>query len=989
MANRQTLQKNPRERLPLLLSFCLPALAAIISLLIAGLYPAGDGMVLAHDGWHQYYPFFRAFREKLLSGGSLQYTWDVGMGTGYLSLFAYYLSSPLNLLALITPASLLRELFALLTVLKIGFAGLFFGCYLKIVYHKNDLAVPFFALLYALCSWVGGYYWNLMWLDAFALLPLLIAGMVCLLREGKFRLYIISLALSLWCNYYIAYFSCIFVLLCFFGFCITCWNGWRGFLRRFVRIGLCTVLGVGIAAALLLPTLMAMQTTYSAAAKEVNLLALNIASGATGATSPTTSIWQVLRSETLPGLLSALHQVASQFLPPPAITKMSGLPNVYCGFSTVLLAIYYLCCKRIKLREKLFQVLLLLFLTLSFIFRVLDYAWHGFHFPNMLPYRFSFLVSFVLISMAYRAYRNRSDFRPWHLGVILPLALLLIANLLPIEDVSILKYVLSGVILVGTVLFLLLQAGKHHRFAALCLMILLTSEAVLSFGMGVRKVGVTKRSTYPKENANVQALLDYLDENDDSIFYRTEVTNTQTLNDAALNSYHGVSIFTSSANVNFNRFSRAFGLSSWPGSNRYAFYETTPFAHTMLGVKYLLDRDGEHRNTSYNTSVANAGGVNLLQNDAYLGLGFMTDPMLADFQRTKFKTSSIAEQEEMFLRATAVADPLYTHLKHSFFEQDDGCTLDAAGQSGTQFSYSSKEAEDDAKLSILYKIEQSGLFCATAKCSNADTVSIYRNDEFCFSLNIKAQAVFSVGNLEEGDTLKFTFSVKPKKSGTITLDVAMQNDEAFDKGLATLADETWELTEFSDTRVCGTITALQDGLFYSSIPYEPGWTALVDGQPVALAENYDPSSEEILLTDAVISFPLTAGEHTIELTYEAPGLRAGAIISAASLLIFLLLLLLRRKKPVLLPAPARERWQPEAELPAPVDKKAAPSDELFGEDWLRQLYAEGALGKPDDAELLAMVDRLIAQDAPAEPKEEPSKEPPSGNESEPPAEDAP
>ena len=80
------LRRSPKERLPLLLSFCLPFLISGIALAVAGLYPFGNGQIMAHDGWHQYYPFFRAFREKLLTGGSLQYTWEVGAGTSYLSL---------------------------------------------------------------------------------------------------------------------------------------------------------------------------------------------------------------------------------------------------------------------------------------------------------------------------------------------------------------------------------------------------------------------------------------------------------------------------------------------------------------------------------------------------------------------------------------------------------------------------------------------------------------------------------------------------------------------------------------------------------------------------------------------------------------------------------------------------------------------------------------------------------------------------------------
>ena len=43
------------------------------------------------------------------------------------------------------------------------------------------------------------------------------------------------------------------------------------------------------------------------------------------------------------------------------------------------------------------------FLLLSCNWNLLNYIWHGFHFTNMLPYRFSFLISFLLLTAAYRA----------------------------------------------------------------------------------------------------------------------------------------------------------------------------------------------------------------------------------------------------------------------------------------------------------------------------------------------------------------------------------------------------------------------------------------------------------------------------------------------------------------------------------------------------------------------------------------------------------
>ena len=276
----QKIDRTRRKRRYLVLSFAVPFGVMLLCFVLGGLWPFGDRQVLAHDMWHQYYPFFVSFREKLRSGGSLQYLREAGMGIGYLPLYAYYLSSPLYLLSVLVPASLLREFFALLVLTKIGLAGLFFAVFLRTTFRRNEPALVPFSMMYALCSFVAGYYWNIIWLDALALLPLMLAGMVSLLREGRFRLYTLALALSLLCNYYLSFFCCIFVGLSFFVWCICRWDGWKRFFRRFCRIALCTLLGVGMAAVLLLPTLYGLQNTHSAGNEAPELLALNIAEDA-------------------------------------------------------------------------------------------------------------------------------------------------------------------------------------------------------------------------------------------------------------------------------------------------------------------------------------------------------------------------------------------------------------------------------------------------------------------------------------------------------------------------------------------------------------------------------------------------------------------------------------------------------------------------------------------------------------------------------------
>ena len=168
----------------------------------------------------------------------------------------------------------------------------------------------------------------------------------------------------------------------------------------------------------------------------------------------------------------------------------------------------------------------------------------------MLPYRFSFLFSFVLIVMAYRAWTLLDCFRKRYLFVILPVCLGIILCGLGLEG-SLRRMLLSALALAIVCLALVLYRPERRRqlLSMALLFAVIGAEMVCSIAMGVAKVSLTSRSSYPRESEDVQAVLQAVPEGSG----RVEVTSYQTLNDAALNGYRGISIFTSSANVRFNR----------------------------------------------------------------------------------------------------------------------------------------------------------------------------------------------------------------------------------------------------------------------------------------------------------------------------------------------------------------------------------------------------------------------------------------------------
>ena len=221
---------------------------------------------------------------------------------------------------------------------------MFFGMFLKKVTGRQDISTVLFGSFYGLCAWALGYQWNIMWLDTFALLPLVMLGMISLLKEHKFVLYTLTLFLSIYTNYYIGFFTCIFVLLCFICYQICRWKNFSTFIMDLSRIAIFSLLAIGMTAIVSLPTLAALQTTQSSVNKFPEGFQLNMT---------TEDNWV--------GLFKVMLQVAGNTNGGIVPSFKEGLPNLYCGVITTILAILYLFNKKVLLRDKICAVFLLLF----------------------------------------------------------------------------------------------------------------------------------------------------------------------------------------------------------------------------------------------------------------------------------------------------------------------------------------------------------------------------------------------------------------------------------------------------------------------------------------------------------------------------------------------------------------------------------------------------------------------------------------------------
>ncbi|NLB10600.1 MAG: YfhO family protein, partial [Clostridiaceae bacterium] len=234
------------------MAFFLPFLLLSIGYAARGIFPFGNKHLLTVDLYHQYAPFLAELRTKLLSGEGIFYSFAGGLGVNFYALFAYYLASPLNLLLLLFPAAFLTEGILVLTLIKISLAGFTFNIFLRKTFNRHGPLAVGFSTMYALSSFVIAYGWNIMWLDSLYVAPLVVLGMVYLIRDKNIWLYTLSLAYLLFVNFYMAWFVCLMTAILYipFLFRFSPENKPLEKLLTSLKMVFCSALGIGLSAIL-------------------------------------------------------------------------------------------------------------------------------------------------------------------------------------------------------------------------------------------------------------------------------------------------------------------------------------------------------------------------------------------------------------------------------------------------------------------------------------------------------------------------------------------------------------------------------------------------------------------------------------------------------------------------------------------------------------------------------------------------------------------
>lgn len=816
---------------PYIVAFGLPFLICVIICIGNGVYPFGDNCILHIDMYHQYCPFFTEFLNKLQTGGSLQYSWNLGLGSDFVSLYAYYLASPLNFLILLCPKSHVIEFMTLLIILKISASGLTFFLYIRHHYkligkdgrmHKNQMIPALvFSTAYALSGFVAAYSWDIMWMDCIALFPLIMIGLERLVQEKKAGLYYITLALCIFCNYYISIMICIFLV---FAFALLFFSQKKGKGGAILRFGWYSLLAGASSAILLLP----------------EIAVLSVSGSAEGGFPKTAEFYFNILAEL--GRGAAVTGV---------YTGNDHWPNLYAGAFSLFLVWIYVLNRRISWKEKAPRIAMLVFFLVSFAENQLDYIWHGMHFPQALPGRQSFLYSFVLLSMGFAAVRKRKGTRIWNIAVaaIVSMALLLVAGWYGDETVT------EPVSLVITALFICVYAvefvltkitGKKKRLA-FAQFAVFVAVAELAINMAATGFGTTSRVAYMEKQSDYEKLLEMAKEDNEetgSGFYRVEDTGRKTKNDDSLYGYASATIFSSLMNLDVSHLFQSLFMEG--GKNFYCYNGATPLSSSLFSVKYMLS-DNALEESPYRTLVGGSGKSFLYRNNFSLPLGFVMDEQaIADWN-----VSSADRMASLNSFASA---------------------LGAEGQMLYPATYVTDANAGDTTIDIA----EDGYYYADYESCTSDTLTVNRSDGWTKQYSKTSHRyLIELGECKAGDEIHILNS----NMESIEFEVYQLNEKVVQQAFDALNAQTMQLTDMTtDRKIEGKIQVQNAGRLVLSVPADEGWTLYVDGKETEI----EP------LADALVGVHLEKGSHTIKLCYTTPGVKAGAGFSLGAVVLFMI-----------------------------------------------------------------------------------------------------
>ena len=837
-------RENRKFFLICLLAAVLSAVLLSVCFLIDGSFPGQVKAFVYGDYTDEYLPYFRHFWSALFSGESLEYSFSSGLGTPMLTGYSVFIFSPFSIIPYLVKDV---QTAAFLTfVLKAAVSAACFCIFSRKALKSDYFSSLVFSLFYVMSSYMMMYYVNIHFMDIFYILPLMMLALLRLVRKQSVIPLMLCYTYCFINNFFNAYCTGIWSFVIYI--CLLWYCGIRGKeLRK--NLGLYFF---GVMIALLLSSPVVLPAVFYVFG--------HMAEGSDFSVIP---------------LQSPLYCLLSFLFGRHKSGIFNDFPALYCGWPTLLFTVAFFLRKERDGRMKLFAAIPLIFLLICTIWHPAYLFMHIFNEPDSFPWRFSYIIIFMLSSLA--AYECSNSTKGF--GKTLSFAAVLIPVILVLMSYIIYHFTSGGKDYIPLILFsfnLILVALYffliHFRKAFFVIAI---AELLLA--------GTVNISTLPDEpfyrQDDIERMMDedaYVagkikDLGESGQQSRWSILNPRGFGYALLHDYKGINFFCSFDNTALWRALYRLGIGARPQC--YTDDGLTEFTEMLFSVRF---KGGLNEETGY---------VDIYENELCLPIGFAVSKEILSYSAIYDPFENQQKLADVMLNNDV---KLFDELEVLYLPED--CT-EETGEGGEHIFIKTGENANISFLAAGKEGQSPYVYLqGDLRSGKNDTVYIISGDPFKLTsqpsvpnlLRFSPTDIENLSNVdilmngERGSSVVFK-DIKGRALERSVLKIAYEELAA--GGLA--------VDHFSDTEIHGRLTAdMAHPVMFTSIPYDQGWQIFIDGMET---ESYP------VIDGAFLACDIAPGTHEIQLIYRDQSFILGCEAALIGLLLLVVLVYTERR----------------------------------------------------------------------------------------------
>ena len=766
----ETIDKKSSNTIAILLSMGLTATIVLIIAKMLQLYPFGNNALLYSDG-EQYLGFLSYFRDIARTKSNLLYSWEYVLGDNMIPAMAYYALSPFNVLLFLFKSDLILGIHFIAYV-KFIVASISFCVLLNRRYEESSPVIrALFSVCYALSGYMVFYTWNLSWMDAVIILPVVVLGLYKLLDGETALVYILSLGYIVISQYYLAFMICLATIIFYVAYqFIYQENFLAGVKQSFLRYAVSSLIGVGLGMPVLLTVVLAL---------------------------PQHRVVNILDDYKNRGVNLRFIDFVSGIFTGRSELQAENNPIIYVGGVVVLvLLVLFFTNGSIKARARLAVGGVILCFALSCFSSTVNLLWHGMSDNIWCNYRYSFIICFVLLLTAFHSLQ-RLPGADINYG---PTAAIAVVITLWVQTELQGSFHGKGVILDTVVLivslFLVIYFKQRTELLSMLLSVIMILSALVNADMIIAEQSAeTKTPDYYFGNlAEIQACKDLIS---DDGFYRMERSYNWHDNDPMIYGYNGMTAYASPIDFDFVVPAMDYGMVQFWWCGRFN-KDLPVLMDAFLGFKYFLYQD---------------------------------DPMEKPYQYIG-TASDVLVYKNQFAMPFIISGNSDADAKENVFESLNALWQSVTGVSDGRFYEDlAKNAVEQTTVGDLYSLtftlDTPSLVYLYLPDGTGD--AYYENSTGSDSINCSGdKRVYCMGEQPAGGEV----SVYVTTSTPDRVAVYRENADLIESTWSNAVKSGLNVEEISSSHLNAIYSAESNKVAFASIPYDEGWHVYIDGKMV-------------------------------------------------------------------------------------------------------------------------------------------------------------